>query len=117
MLFSKQNRKTQDFIPLHNLVGPFTIRTPAKEHSACTNNDRLSKPQISQQHPFRICFIKPGWHVIGNLNLLYLTMRIWEFKRKFKQMCNNFGMMFHLSSISNDKEGVKTQEICYFQTK
>jgi hypothetical protein len=26
-------------------------------------------------------------------------------------------MMFHLSSISNDKEGVKTQEICYFPNK
>jgi hypothetical protein len=56
--------------------------------SACTHNDRssntslvglkLSKPQISQQHPSRICFITPGWHVTRNLNLLSLTMRVWE---------------------------------------
>jgi hypothetical protein len=81
----------------HGLCGsgrtnPFTIRTPAKtpKHtlfsSSCTHNDRssnktlvglkLSKPQISQQHPSRICFITPGWHVTvtRDLNLLSLTM-------------------------------------------
>jgi hypothetical protein len=52
--------------------------------SACTHNDRssfqslvglkLSKPQLSQQHPSRICFITPGWHVTRDLNLLSLTM-------------------------------------------
>jgi hypothetical protein len=52
--------------------------------SACTHNDRssktplagfkLSKAQISQQHPSRICFITPGWHVTRDLNLLSLTM-------------------------------------------
>jgi hypothetical protein len=52
--------------------------------SACTQHDRysntsqaglkLSKPQISQQHPSRICFITPGWHNTSNLNLLSLTM-------------------------------------------
>jgi hypothetical protein len=52
--------------------------------SVCTHNDRssriplaglkLSKPQISQQHPSRICFITPGWKVTRNLNLLSLTM-------------------------------------------
>jgi hypothetical protein len=51
--------------------------------SAYTNNDRsnhkpqagskLSKPQISQQYPSRICFIIPGWHVSRNLNLLSFT--------------------------------------------
>jgi hypothetical protein len=35
---------------------------------------KLSKPQISQQHPSRICFITPDWHVSRDLNLLYLTM-------------------------------------------
>jgi hypothetical protein len=48
--------------------------------SACTHNDRssnqtlaglkLSKPQIIRQHPSRICFITPGWHVTRDLNLL-----------------------------------------------
>jgi hypothetical protein len=32
------------------------------------------KPQISQQHPSRICFITPGWQVTRDLNLLSLTM-------------------------------------------
>jgi hypothetical protein len=55
--------------------------------SACTHNHRssnttqaglkLSKPQISQQHPSRICFITPGWHVTRDLNLLSLIMGIW----------------------------------------
>jgi hypothetical protein len=54
--------------------------------SACTHNDRsrnqsnsglkLSKPQMSQQHSSRICFIAPGWHVTRDLNLLSLTMGI-----------------------------------------
>jgi hypothetical protein len=54
--------------------------------SACTQNDRssnqtlsglkLSKPQISQQHPSRICFITPGWHITRDLNLLSLTMEV-----------------------------------------
>jgi hypothetical protein len=53
---------------------------------ACTHNDRssktplaglkLSKPQINQQHPSRICFITPGWHVTRDLNLLSLTMGV-----------------------------------------
>jgi hypothetical protein len=48
--------------------------------SACTDNDRssntslvglkFSKPQISQQHPSKISFITPGWHVTRDLNLL-----------------------------------------------
>jgi hypothetical protein len=52
--------------------------------SACTHNDtsrstphaglKLSKPQISQQHPSRICFITPDWYVTCDLNLLSLTM-------------------------------------------
>jgi hypothetical protein len=55
--------------------------------SACTHNDRssntsqvglkLSKPQISQQHPSRICFMIPGLHVTQDLNLLFLTMGLW----------------------------------------
>jgi hypothetical protein len=53
----------------------------------CTENDRsrnktlvglkLSKPQISQQHPSRICFITPYWHITRNLNLLSLTIGTW----------------------------------------
>jgi hypothetical protein len=35
---------------------------------------KLLKPQISQQHPPRICFIIPGWHITHELNLLSLTM-------------------------------------------
>jgi hypothetical protein len=35
---------------------------------------KLSSPQLSRQHPSRICFITPGWHVTRNLNLLSLTM-------------------------------------------
>jgi hypothetical protein len=56
--------------------------------SVCTHNDRsgyqalvglkLSKPQISQQHPSMICFITPGWHVTLHLNLLSLTMEGWK---------------------------------------
>jgi hypothetical protein len=52
--------------------------------SACTHNDgssktplaglKLSKAQISQQHPSRICFITPVWQVTRDLNLLSLTM-------------------------------------------
>jgi hypothetical protein len=54
--------------------------------SDCTHNQRsrnltqatlkLSKPQISQQHPSRICFITPGWHwhITHEPNLLSLTM-------------------------------------------
>jgi hypothetical protein len=67
---------------------PFTIRTPAKTHSllALTMIDpaktlaglKLSKPQISQQHPSRICFITPGWYVTRDLNLLSLTMGVWQ---------------------------------------
>jgi hypothetical protein len=55
--------------------------------SACTHNDRsrnaplvglkLLKLQIRQQHPSRICFITPGWHITHNLNLLSLTMWVW----------------------------------------
>jgi hypothetical protein len=55
--------------------------------SACTHNDRsrntpqvglkLLKSQISQQHPSRICFITPGWHITRDLNLLSLTMGLW----------------------------------------
>jgi hypothetical protein len=36
---------------------------------------KLSKPQISQQHPSRICFVTPGWHVTRDFNLLSFTMR------------------------------------------
>jgi hypothetical protein len=34
----------------------------------------LLKPQISQQHPSRVCFITPIWHITRDLNLLSLTM-------------------------------------------
>jgi hypothetical protein len=55
--------------------------------SDCTQNDRSSntsqlglkflKPQISQQHPSRICFITLGWHVTRDLNLLSFIMWVW----------------------------------------
>jgi hypothetical protein len=71
-----------------DLVGPipFTIRTPTKTHSllALTMIDpatgwfKLSKPQISQQHQSRICFITHGWHITRDLNLLSLTMGVWK---------------------------------------
>jgi hypothetical protein len=84
-----------------DLVGPFTIRTPAKTHSllALTMIDpatgwfEIVKATISQQHPSRICFITPGWHVTRNLSLLSLTMgNIDKFKREFKKMCDNYGI-------------------------
>jgi hypothetical protein len=37
----------------------------------------IVEPQISQQHPSRICFIIPGWNVTRDLNLLSLTIRVW----------------------------------------
>jgi hypothetical protein len=56
--------------------------------SACTHNDRsrkipkagskLLKPQISQHHPSRICFITLGWHVSRDFNLFSLTMKVWK---------------------------------------
>jgi hypothetical protein len=58
-----------------------------KTLSAYTYNDKyrnqaqagltLSKPQISQQHPSKICFITPGWHVIRELNLIAFKMELW----------------------------------------
>jgi hypothetical protein len=55
---------------------------------AYTHNDRLSstsyaglkmsKPQISQQHPSRICFITAGWHITCSLNLFSMTIWVWE---------------------------------------
>jgi hypothetical protein len=38
---------------------------------------KLLKPLIIQQHPSRICFITPGWHVTRDLNLLSYTMGTW----------------------------------------
>jgi hypothetical protein len=83
----------------------YNKNTSQNTHSACTHNDRsrnttkvglkLSKPQISQQYPSRICFITPGWHINRDLNLLSLTMGMTgEFKREFKQMCvqDNYGI-------------------------
>jgi hypothetical protein len=66
--------------------------------SACTHNDRssktsqaglkLSKPQISQQHPSRICFITPGWHVTCDFKLLFsLTMGTWETSSMISNKC------------------------------
>jgi hypothetical protein len=48
---------------------------------------KLSKPQISQQHPSRICFITPGWHVTRNLNLLSLTMGTWANSNVISNKC------------------------------
>jgi hypothetical protein len=52
--------------------------------SAYTHNDisrnttqaslKLLNTQISQQHPSRICFITPGWHVTRELYLLSLKI-------------------------------------------
>jgi hypothetical protein len=35
---------------------------------------KLMKPQIIQQHPARICFMTPDWHITHDLNLLSLKM-------------------------------------------
>jgi hypothetical protein len=48
---------------------------------------KLSKPQISQQHPSRICFITPGWHVTRDLNLLSLTMGVWANSNVSSNIC------------------------------
>jgi hypothetical protein len=83
-----------------DLVGLFTIWTPAKTLPllALTMIDPatgwfeiVEATKIIQQHPSRICFITPGWHVTRNLNLLSLTMGIWA-NSKFKQMCDNCGI-------------------------
>jgi hypothetical protein len=72
----------------HSLCGSggsiYNNDTSQSTLSVCTHNDRSrnqtqvglkwSKPQISQQHPSRICFITPVWHVTRNLNLLSLTV-------------------------------------------
>jgi hypothetical protein len=75
----------------HGLCGscattPFTISIPAKTHSLivlsmidpATGCFEIVEAKISQQHPSRICFITPGWHVTWNLNLLSLTMAMGE---------------------------------------
>jgi hypothetical protein len=72
----------------HGLCGSggsiYNKDTSQNKLSACTHNDRsrntsqvglkLSKPQISQQYPSRICFKTHGWHVTRDFNLLPLTM-------------------------------------------
>jgi hypothetical protein len=73
---------------VHGMCGSggsiYNNNTSQNTLSPCTHNDRsyntslaglkFSKPQISQQHPSRICFITPGCHVTRNLNLLFLTI-------------------------------------------
>jgi hypothetical protein len=71
--------------------------------SACTHNDRfrsatlvemkLSKPQISQQHPSRTCFIRPGWHITHDLNLLSLTMGAWANSNVSSNKCVKMTIM------------------------
>jgi hypothetical protein len=39
------------------------------------------------QHPSRICFITPGWHVSRNLNLLSLTMGVWKDSNVISNKC------------------------------
>jgi hypothetical protein len=48
---------------------------------------KLSKPQICQQYPSKICFITPGWNVTRNLNLLSLTMGTWENSNMSSNKC------------------------------
>jgi hypothetical protein len=56
-----------------DLVGTFTISTPTKTHSllALTMIDPATgwfEIVKAKQHPSRICFITPGWHVTRDLN-------------------------------------------------
>jgi hypothetical protein len=67
---------------------PFKRMTPFKTHSLLAFTIikpanilvglKLSKPQISQHHPSRICFITPCWHVTSDLNLLSFSMGVWQ---------------------------------------
>jgi hypothetical protein len=51
---------------------------PYATNDTCSNQSqagfKLTKPQMSQSHPPRICFITLGWQITCNLNLLSLTM-------------------------------------------
>jgi hypothetical protein len=72
----------------HSLYGSggsiYNKDTSQNTLSDCTHNYRSSilslidlkllTPQISQQHPSRICFITPGWHVTRN----HYCLRQWE---------------------------------------
>jgi hypothetical protein len=84
-----------------DLVGPFTIRTPAKTHStfqlALTMIDpatgwfeifkATNKSETSIQDLFHnawlACYLGPQFIVFDNGG---------EFKREFKQMCDNYGI-------------------------
>jgi hypothetical protein len=81
-----------------DLVGPipFTIRIPSKTHSllALTMIDPatgwfkiVEATSKSQQHPSRICFIRPGWQVTRDLNLLSLTMGVWKNSNMSSNKC------------------------------
>jgi hypothetical protein len=93
----------------HGLCGSggsiYNMETSQNTLSAWTQNDRSSnkpqvglktlKPQISQQHPSRICFITLCWYVTHDFNLLVFDNRnVREFKREFKPMCmqDNYGI-------------------------
>jgi hypothetical protein len=65
-----------------DLVGPFTIRTPAKTHSllALTMIDpatgwfEIVKATNKSTAFIQDCFITPSWNVVHDLNILSSTM-------------------------------------------
>jgi hypothetical protein len=81
--------------------------------SACTHNDifsnqikaalKLSKPQVSQQHPSRICFITPDWRVTRDLNLFSLTMGVWVNSIVISNKCVRYQSFIKAKPTTNHK--------------
>jgi hypothetical protein len=60
------------------------------DRSSCPSHFglKLLKPQISKQHPSKICFITPGWHVTHDLNfIVFDDVDVIKLKREFKKIC------------------------------
>jgi hypothetical protein len=77
---------------------PFTIRTTDKTYSLLTLT--MIDPatgwfeiveatnKSAKQHPSRICFITPGWHVYPRPQfIVFDNGNVGKFKRELKQMC------------------------------
>jgi hypothetical protein len=102
--------------------------------SAYTHNDtsikvlqagvKLSKPQISQQHPSRICFITPDWHgtVTRDLDLSSLKMGIqahsivssnkFVFKTIMALKLNQIQVTFHKIQVNSIIERIQKVVVC-----
>jgi hypothetical protein len=57
---------------MQNTLSPYTHCD--RYRNTTQVDSKLSKSQISQKHPSRICFIIPGCNVTSNISLLSLTM-------------------------------------------